>query len=107
MARIPISDELSIQLPAELCQQAGVEAGDFFEVSWEDGRLVLTPKLLMDVVVEKLGGKLVPPDYMVANWEAARQAGTDKMTMDEINEEIAAARREMREQEKELAQPKA
>ena len=40
------------------------------------------------------------PDWLQRSWESAKQEGLDQLTMEEIDEEIAAARKARRENQR-------
>lgn len=43
-----VTSKGQISIPAELRKVSGIEVGDYVELEAKDGKLVLTPKLLID-----------------------------------------------------------
>jgi len=87
-----------IPLPTQLRDMAGVADGDLLEVTFEQGRFIVTPESRRRKDLAAFGAGL----------EELRQAAERKgakMSMRQINAEIAAYRREKREKERALKQP--
>lgn len=48
MSLVRIKEKYQITVPLELRERLGLELGDYLEASVEDGRLILTPKDVVD-----------------------------------------------------------
>lgn len=55
MTAVRVKDKCQITLPARIRRTLGIKEGDYLSVSVEDGRVVLTPQMMLDRVPE---GKL-------------------------------------------------
>lgn len=55
MTAIRVKDKCQITLPARVRRALGIKEGDYLSVSVENGRVVLTPQMMLDRVPE---GKL-------------------------------------------------
>ena len=89
MSIIKVKDKFQLTLPAELREVSGIEIGDIVDAKWEKGKIVLTPKSIVDRIPQALKD--------VRN--QAKQKGLNKITMDEIDAEVAAVRAEQRGKE--------
>lgn len=48
MSIVTIKNKYQIVIPAKLRKEVGLNVGDFLEAGYEDGKVVLTPKSLLD-----------------------------------------------------------
>ena len=55
MTAIRVKDKAQITLPARIRKALGIKEGDYLNVSMEDGKVVLTPQVMLDRLPE---GKL-------------------------------------------------
>jgi bifunctional DNA-binding transcriptional regulator/antitoxin component of YhaV-PrlF toxin-antitoxin module len=89
-------------LPSRLRNAIGVAEGDLVEASVQRGKIVLTPKTVMDrIPPSKAAQQRVfkqlradAPEWLKAIWAASKRRGTDKLTMRQIDAVIAEARQE-------------
>ncbi len=82
MSLIRVKDKYQLTLPVELREESGLKVGDMVDAIWERGRIVLTPKSVVDRIPQAL--KDVRND--------AKRHGLNKLTIDEIDAEVAAVR---------------
>src|SRR5690606_35124705 len=47
-AAVKVGASRQVMIPKKIYDQSGLAPGDFLEVAWESGRIVLTPKVLVD-----------------------------------------------------------
>lgn len=52
MSAIRVKDKAQITLPVRVRKALGIKEGDYLNVSLENGRVVLTPQLMLDKVPE-------------------------------------------------------
>ena len=81
--------ETNFVVPPSLRRQAGFKLGDHVEFRASRGVIIILPK-------PERPSPLI--EAFRASHEDAKRNGTDKMTMKQINAEIAAYRKEKREQ---------
>ena len=87
---VTLKDKVQILVPPSLQRQAGFKLGDQLEFRASRGVITIVPKSAQEAPLMKA--------FRAAHQEAKRQ-GLDKMTMKQINAEIAAYRKEKREQQ--------
>ncbi|MBI4903308.1 MAG: AbrB/MazE/SpoVT family DNA-binding domain-containing protein [Acidobacteria bacterium] len=92
MSIVTVKDKYQVVIPQSVRQQLGINRGDMLEAKVERGKLVYTPKVLIDRLRE-----IAPtPPALKAIQEDAKRKGTDKLTMRQIDAEVAAVRRRSR-----------
>ena len=60
MELVQLRDKSQITLPAKIQKELGIKKGDYLEVSIEDDRIILIPKVLVDkkeITLSKAGEK--------------------------------------------------
>lgn len=53
MSLVTIKNKYQIVIPAKVRKEAGLNVGDFLEVGFEQGKIMLTPKSLIDREIEE------------------------------------------------------
>ena len=97
-----------IPLPPRLRTLAGVADGDRLDVTFDQGRLIVTPDRLIVREPEKKNRKRLLEKFATALEDVradAERRGANKLTMRQINADIAAYRREKRQREQAVKQP--
>jgi bifunctional DNA-binding transcriptional regulator/antitoxin component of YhaV-PrlF toxin-antitoxin module len=62
MSLVKLGKRRLVVIPQELCNQLGIEIGDFFEVQIEGEKLVMVPKKVVDAtIVRTPNGKIHLP----------------------------------------------
>ena len=101
MPIVTVKNKFQVVIPQALREQLGISAGDLLEAKAERGRLIYTPKAVIDRIPagraerERFFKKLSQqaPDGLKETWAASKRNGTDKLTMRQIDAEVAAVRR--------------
>lgn len=89
-------------LPSRLRDAIGVAEGDLVEATVQRGKIVLTPKTVLDRIptgkteqqrfFKQLRAEA--PEWLKDVWAASKRRGTDKLTMRQINNIVAEVRQE-------------
>lgn len=87
---VTIKEKSQILVPRTLQRQAGFKMGDEIELRASRGIITIVPKSAQETPLMKA--------FRATHLEAKRH-GLDKMTMKQINAEIAAYRKEKRQQQ--------
>lgn len=82
MSLIRVKSKFQLTLPAELREESGLEIGDIVDAKWERGKIVLTPKSVVNRI----------PEALKAVRAEAKKSGLDKITMEEIDAEVTTVR---------------
>ncbi len=82
MSLIRVKDKYQLTLPAELREESGLKVGDIVDAKWEHGKIVLTPKSVVDRI----------PQALKEIRNEAKRHGLNKLSMEEIDAEVAATR---------------
>lgn len=90
MSLVKVKDKFQLTLPAELRVESGLKIGDIVDAKWEKGKIILTPKSIVDRI----------PNALKEVRKEAKSKGLDQVTMEEIDAEIAAVRSEQRNAKK-------
>ena len=104
MAIVTVKNKYQVVIPQRVRKALGINRGDLLEAKAERGKLVYTPKTLLDRIPtskaerERFFRQLrsQAPAWLKQTWDASKRQGTDKMTMREIDAEIATYRQERR-----------
>ena len=86
---VTVKDKSELTIPASLQRQAGFKMGDQIEFRAFRGIITVVPRSAQETPLMKA---------FRATHQEAKSQGLDKMTMKQINAEIAAYRKEKREQ---------
>lgn len=90
MSIVRVKNKYQVVIPETIRDQIGVEVGDMLEVKAMRGKILLTPKSLVDRIRE-----IAPAPQAIKDVQKeAREKGLNKLTMEEIDAEIAATRKE-------------
>jgi AbrB family looped-hinge helix DNA binding protein len=89
-------------LPSRLRDAIGVAEGDLVEASVQRGKIVLTPKTVLDRIPAGKAEqqrffkqlRAEAPEWLKDIWAASKRRGTDKLTTREINTIILEARQD-------------
>lgn len=92
MTAIRVKDKCQITLPARIRRALGIKEGDYLSVSVEDGRVVLTPQMMLDRIPE---GKLSAKGERMLDeaLEAEREGRVRRFT--DFDEGLEALKREL------------
>ncbi|MBV9155252.1 MAG: AbrB/MazE/SpoVT family DNA-binding domain-containing protein [Acidobacteriaceae bacterium] len=82
MPLIRVKDKFQLTLPTDLREESGLKVGDMVDAKWEHGKIVLTPKSIVDRI----------PQALKEVRNEARRQGLNKLSIDEIDAEVAAVR---------------
>jgi AbrB family looped-hinge helix DNA binding protein len=101
MEIVTIKNKYQVVIPQAIRNQLGLSRGDVLEAKVERGRLIYTPKMVIDripagkVSREQFFKQLraAAPASLKAVWTASKRHGTDKLTMRAIDAEVSAVRR--------------
>jgi AbrB family looped-hinge helix DNA binding protein len=101
MPIVTVKNKFQVVIPQALREQLGISRGDVLEAKAERGRLIYTPKAVIDRIPagkaerERFFKKLSEqaPAWLKETWTASKRHGTDKLTMRQIDTEVAAVRR--------------
>jgi AbrB family looped-hinge helix DNA binding protein len=101
MEIVTIKNKYQVVIPQGIRNQLGLSQGDVLEAKVERGRLIYTPKMVIDRIPagraarERFFKQLrtEAPASLKAVWTASERRGTDKLTMREIDAEVSAVRR--------------
>jgi AbrB family looped-hinge helix DNA binding protein len=104
-ALVKIHRKGQMTLPSRLRSAIGVAEGDLVEASIQRGRIVLTPKAVLDRVPENKAQQQQffkqlrkgAPEWLKEVWATSKRHDTGKLTMRQIDAEIAAVRKERRQ----------
>ena len=100
----PHPNKFQVVIPRDAREKLGIARGDVLDVSVERGRLIYTPKSVIDRIpaskaerarfFKKLRDEA--PAWLKEMWATSKRNGTDKITMREIDAEVAAVRRTLK-----------
>jgi AbrB family looped-hinge helix DNA binding protein len=57
MSLIQVREKAQITIPSKIRKELGIKKGDYLEVTKEDGRIVIIPKILIEKVSVNLSAK--------------------------------------------------
>jgi AbrB family looped-hinge helix DNA binding protein len=97
-----VQNKGQVTIPTSVRRQAGLSKGDLVSFDFQQGKIVITPKVVIDrIPADKAERRKFfqqlrdnAPDWLKASWEDAKRTGTDKLTMRQINSIIERARKE-------------
>lgn len=87
MSLVKVKRFAQVTIPAAIRRQAHIEQGDLLEISWENERIVITPKRISDKNVD-WARKF--EDALGSVRASAKQAG---ITAEDIDQAVKTARR--------------
>ena|SRR5579872_4146865 len=95
-----IQNKGQVTIPTVIRRQAGLQRGDLVNFAFQHGKVILTPRLVIDrpAVAGRKNRKQILLELATAVAELrqeAKEKGIDKMTKRQINAAVAAARRDL------------
>ena len=82
MSIVRVKNKYQVVIPESVRDQIRLEVGDVLEAKAERGKIVFTPKSIVDRI----------PQVVKNVRAAAKRKGLDKISMEEIDAEVAAVR---------------
>lgn len=87
MSLVKVKRFAQVTIPADIRQKANIEQGDFVEMAYEKGKIIITPKRVLDKTVD---WELKFDEALAQVRKAAKQGG---ITASSITKAVQTARR--------------